>query len=71
MPIPPSNVQLRYSDGRTVPVECVYDGEDDGMHIWTMVLPEPISEDDLATGRLKITADLLPANTSVRFPLQS
>lgn len=69
-PIPPSNVQLSYPDGRAVPIECVYDGEKDGQHVWTMVLPDPLSEADLAAGRLKITADTLPAKTSLRFPVR-
>jgi hypothetical protein len=70
MPIPPSNVQLRYSDGRTVPVECVYDGEDeDAIHVWTMVLPDGLSEAELRAGSVKITLDTLPARTSLRFPL--
>jgi hypothetical protein len=70
-PVPPSNVQLHYPDGRAVPVECVYDGEEDGQHAWTMVLPEAINRADLETGRLSITVETLPAKTSLAFPLQS
>jgi len=64
-PTPPTNVQLHYVDGRAVPVDCVYDGEQDGRHVWTMVTP-----DDLF-GVVRVTADTLPAKTSLQFPIEA
>jgi hypothetical protein len=62
LPTPPTNVQLHYPDGRAVPVECVYDGEKDGQHVWRMVLPETF---DLELEALRVTCETLPARTSL------
>lgn len=36
-PIPPENVQVEMSDGRRLPIECVYVGIVDGTHRWQAV----------------------------------
>lgn len=59
-PEPPSNVQLKHSDGRAVPLDCVYKGERDGTHYWTVTMAVPFEEDMI------ITMDVLPAKTCVQ-----
>lgn len=70
-PTPPTNVRLNYPDGRTVPVECVYDGKDgDGIHGWRMVFPEAL-DPELVAGRLSISVEILPAKTALYFPIRN
>jgi hypothetical protein len=69
-PTPPRSVRIWFPDGRVVPVECVYSGTEDGTHIWTMVVPSAIRQEDLFSMALSISVDALPARTAVRFPVE-
>src|SRR5215207_3829318 len=69
-PTPPTDVRLRYPDGRMVPVQCVYEGpDDDGIQVWRMVFPRTIGQ-ALVAGELSITVATLPARTRLAFPLE-
>lgn len=58
-PVPPEDVRAVYRDGREVPLELIYTGDDaDGMHIWTPTasLPEPPA---------RLTVVTLPGHTRI------
>lgn len=57
-PIPPENVQVEMSDGRRLPIECVYVGVVDGTHRWRAVA---VPRGTIAA----VTIGFLPLSTSV------
>lgn len=67
-PTPPRNVRIHHPDGTTVPVELVYSGQEQGIHVWTMVLPDSISLNDLRG--MSLSADTLPARTAIHLPVR-
>jgi hypothetical protein len=64
-PEPPTNVRVIYPDGRTLPLECVYDGWDPvaGRHLWIVTAELP-----LQLG-MRIACDRLPAKTRIGLQL--
>lgn len=58
-PTPPTNVQVVLRGGRTVPVDCVYVGVEDGVHMWDAVYPMPEAV-------VRLSIEVLPARTGVR-----
>lgn len=66
-PEPPQDVRLELPDGRRIPVECVYVGLIGGQHTWEAVTPKTVR---LVNGRIRLTAKVIPAHTSIRVPLE-
>lgn len=60
-PDPPVNVRALLNNGTDVPIDCVYAGEVDGIHMWKSVRVFPVGE--IAS----ITVGKLPAKTSVQI----
>lgn len=61
-PPPPVDIRLHLRDGRVIPVDARYVGEQDGVHVWEIVTR--ISMFDLE----KITVAELPGRTEIRMP---
>ncbi len=60
-PEPPQNVRLVHGDGTVIPLECRYDGKQDGLHLWTAVVGP------VAFGpRDSVRMDVLPPRTAVQ-----
>ena len=59
-PDPPVNVHALYPD-HIVPLDCVYEGFEGGIHVWTVTTP--LTEKPMA-----VYIDQLPGHTSVRLP---
>lgn len=60
-PEPPRNIRVIDAEGREFPVSCIYDGEEDGFHVWTVV--------DLPAGvRIKtVLVEVFPPRTHIAF----
>ncbi len=58
-PVPPENVQVVLRNGQEIPVECVYAGIQDGVHMWEAVYPMPDAV-------VRLSIDMLPARTGIR-----
>ena len=69
-PVPPANVRLHPGgadapDAAAVPVDCLYVGLIDGVHVWEVIVP-----DGLRLGRtFQVTVSVIPPRTSIRLPL--
>jgi hypothetical protein len=60
-PQPPQNVTAIKADGTEIPVDLVYEGQnEDGLHVWTSVR-------DLPDETVRLHADVFPGRTVVRF----
>lgn len=66
LPIPPENVRIEYPGGRTVPLQCRYEGVVDGVHVWTAIVPSGV-EMDLG---MDIHFSMLPPKTRVEVEIQ-
>lgn len=60
-PTPPENVRLRLPDGTEIPVECRYDGVVEGVHRWTAITPEGVTQ----RPGMSLLVDLFPARSSI------
>lgn len=65
-PEPPVNVALVLVDGTRVPVDCTFEGYEDGIAMWVVQLPDRVLAEHEVVG---LTADVLPAKTSINFPV--
>lgn len=61
-PTPPTNVQVELITGETIPVDCVYAGVDDGVHMWVAIYPMP-------TLVRQLSVEVLPARTGIRISM--
>jgi len=59
VPEPPVNVRLVLTDGSEYPVDTVYVGIEDGLHVWQVVTGPPLER---VTG---LNIDRLPGRTQV------
>lgn len=62
-PVPPVNVRVRWSDGTTVAVECLYLGRVATIDRWEAVTPVIVR----AGQRAEVLADVLPPRSEVRI----
>lgn len=61
VPVPPENVRLLLRDHREIPVECVYLGRWDDVHVWEAVRPTDIPLADIDCLRI----GMLPPHTEI------
>lgn len=60
----PGNVRLVGPRGQVLPVELVYDGVHDGIHLWVAVTTAPAIP--LAAAGWRLLVGVLPARTGIR-----
>lgn len=66
-PVPPENVRAVFPDGREVPLEMAYIGQDPcGCHLWDATIPLRIQQ----AGPFKITCEVLPPETALGVHLE-
>lgn len=63
LPDEPVNVHVTYPDGRVRPLDCIYVGIVDDVHMWEALLDDPL---ELCLG-LQIGYDVLPPHTGLRL----
>lgn len=57
-PIPPTNVRIQFEDGRDVPLDTVYAGLHEGVHVWRGTL-------DTYGVPVSMTIEELPPHTRI------
>ena len=67
--IPPENVRVHLTDGRTIPCELIYLGRIGGMHRWEAVSEVAVT----GVPDAQVHADMIPGNTAitVRFRVRT
>ena len=60
-PVPPTNVRLQFENGDEIPLECVYVGIKDDVHMWEAVIPVNASGHDAC----RLIADTIPPHSGI------